>query len=400
MKKNWLYLFALICSMSLFTACSDDEPATLPVENINATYTSTDASNQLQLTYGDVAMTGKSVTFNSADGQTATITMSGAANELLGALLDTPVNNPGVVPGEATTTLNVTLVPQGETSYTFEGTDEANGRTLNYSGSVEAGKLTLDVDATFTNDLIGTWNLWVTPSADDTSNDAYPIHAVWESDTQLSLLGGLITMPFGDVLNIALRMPIINDGTVSVNQVLNAVLQSVTFGADGNIIATYSDAANMASPSWQASPAGMVQYVVKDGRLYAYLDIDAIMGSLTAAQTKAGVDDLLAPVLAVVMQHIGEIAPLLTDGIPLDYSIDEETGALSVYIAKNGLGDILVNIATELLNNPDFVATLSELMASDPSFGSMAGMLDLTQLPAIFSGTTNIELGLNFNPAE
>ena len=26
MKKNLVYLFALICSMSLFTACSDDDP--------------------------------------------------------------------------------------------------------------------------------------------------------------------------------------------------------------------------------------------------------------------------------------------------------------------------------------------------------------------------------------
>lgn len=27
MKKNLFYLFALICSMSLFTACSDDDEA-------------------------------------------------------------------------------------------------------------------------------------------------------------------------------------------------------------------------------------------------------------------------------------------------------------------------------------------------------------------------------------
>ena len=27
MKKNLFYLFALICSMSLFTACSDDDDA-------------------------------------------------------------------------------------------------------------------------------------------------------------------------------------------------------------------------------------------------------------------------------------------------------------------------------------------------------------------------------------
>ena len=30
MKKNLFYLFALICSMSLFTACSDDDEPTTP----------------------------------------------------------------------------------------------------------------------------------------------------------------------------------------------------------------------------------------------------------------------------------------------------------------------------------------------------------------------------------
>ena len=30
MKKNLFYLFALICSMSLFTACSDDDEEVIP----------------------------------------------------------------------------------------------------------------------------------------------------------------------------------------------------------------------------------------------------------------------------------------------------------------------------------------------------------------------------------
>lgn len=32
MKKNLLFLFALICSMSLFTACNNDDNPELPVE--------------------------------------------------------------------------------------------------------------------------------------------------------------------------------------------------------------------------------------------------------------------------------------------------------------------------------------------------------------------------------
>ena len=40
MKKNLFYLFALICSMSVFTACKDDEEPEVPptVEDVVAEY--------------------------------------------------------------------------------------------------------------------------------------------------------------------------------------------------------------------------------------------------------------------------------------------------------------------------------------------------------------------------
>ena len=317
MKKNWFYLCALVCSVALFTACSDDESAKLAVDTVNGTYTSTDAEKQLQLTYGDVVMTGKSVTFNSADGQNATLTLTGAENTLLGAFAGGSAKNPGVIPGESTTTLNVTLVPQGETAYTFSGTDQSNDRTVNYAGSIEAGKLTLDVDVTFQNELIGTWNL--APIPEDSSDPIYPIYSMWESSKNIEISPGW-EMPMNSVFGLAFRMPVIGEGddAQSVCQMLATVLQSVTFGADGNVIATYSDAADVTSPAWQNSPAGMVQYCVKGDKIYAYLDIDAIMGAAMGASSKAeeGSTDLLTLLLPKLLSHIGEIAPMLGEGIP------------------------------------------------------------------------------------
>ena len=141
---------------------------------------------------------------------------------------------------------------------------------------------------------------------------------------------------------------------------------------------------------------------MKDDKLYAYLDVDAIMALVSAAETKAdeGDTDLLGLILPVVLKHVGEITPMLSEGIPLDYRVDAETGALSVFISQDGLGAILIKVANELLSDETIVAALGKMMASDPNFGSMAGMLDLTQLPAILNGTTHMELGLNFNPAE
>ena len=403
MKKNWFYLCALVCSVALFTACSDDESAKLAVDTVNGTYTSTDAEKQLQLTYGDVVMTGKSVTFNSADGQNATLTLTGAENTLLGAFAGGSAKNPGVIPGESTTTLNVTLVPQGETAYTFSGTDQSNDRTVNYAGSIEAGKLTLDVDVTFQNELIGTWNL--APIPEDSSDPIYPIYSMWESSKNIEISPGW-EMPMNSVFGLAFRMPVIGEGddAQSVCQMLATVLQSVTFGADGNVIATYSDAADVTSPAWQNSPAGMVQYCVKGDKIYAYLDIDAIMGAAMGASSKAeeGSTDLLTLLLPKLLSHIGEIAPMLSEGIPLNYDTTTNPGVLTVYIDQDGLGGVILEILKEIVNDPKAMAAITELamssMGPDSSFGSMLPAI-LEQLPAVLDGTTALQLGLNFNPA-
>ena len=401
MKKNWLTLFALACSVALFTACSDDdEPARASVDTVNGTYTSTDTEKQLALTYGDVVMTGKSVTFNSADGQSATITLTGAENSLLSGLAQQTVKNPGVIPGEASTTLNVTLVPQGETGYTFSGTDDSNDRTVAYTGSVEAGKLTLDVDVTFaSNELTGTWNLF---SSTDEMNTTFPIHCVWKNDPKV-----LDFMDMEALVQIAIQLPLIGEGETkqSVNQAIASVLQSVTFGTDGNIIASYSDAANMGAPVWQNSPAGMVQYCVKGGKIYAYLDIDTVMGAVMTASSKAeseGSTDLLSLLLSALMPHLGEVVPLLSEGIPLGYTIDSETGMLSVYIEKEGLGEVLIDVAGQLLGNSDVQQMISDMVTSVPDMEELGPLIQtaLPQLPGVIAGTTEMQLGLNFNPAE
>lgn len=77
MKKKLFYLFALVCSMSLFTACSDDDDVKVNTD-LNTTYTSADAANQLVLTYGGEVMLGKKVSFDTTDGKNATIVLEGA----------------------------------------------------------------------------------------------------------------------------------------------------------------------------------------------------------------------------------------------------------------------------------------------------------------------------------
>jgi len=393
MKKNLFYAFALIGSMSLFTACSDDDNKggvnKELLKELNTTFTTGNESASFALTYSDASMVGKTATFNSADGKTATIVLAGTTMSLLG----TDLVNPGVVPGETSTTLNVNLTPVGETGFAFEGTDEANDRTLTYKGTIEKGKLSMNVDVAFAdNDLTGTWNLFQKTETDN----VFPIRMVWNSS--VPLLG---LMQPGAILEIVAQLPLIGEGDNKLPLVtaISALLQNVTFGTDGNIIASYSDAGNMAAPVWQSSPANMVQYVVKDGMVYVYLNVEAIMSAATTSQSSTKSLNL-STILDLLLPKLPEIAPMLTNGIPLGYTIDEN-GMLGVYIEETQLGAVLVDVVTELLSNEEVLAAIKEMVASTPGMEDMASLMDyiLPQLPATIEATTDMELGLNFTKA-
>lgn len=174
MKKNFLYLFAVLCTLSFFTACGDDDdptpnptpdpdptPEQPAVLDVNAAYSAT----TLDLTYSDSPLLGKEVTFKTEDGKTATITMAGTFDmSIIGGLLSsktevaTPSMAPGVILGEVSTTLsNVALTLSGE-KYTFEGEYTGqSGVKATYSSEVTKGKLTMGIKATMpANDLVGT----------------------------------------------------------------------------------------------------------------------------------------------------------------------------------------------------------------------------------------------------
>ena len=83
MKKNLLYLFNVLCMLSFFTACSDDEDVNV-LEGVNTSF----KGETLDLKYSGSPFLGKEVVFDTKDGQTATITMRGTLDmSALGGLL-------------------------------------------------------------------------------------------------------------------------------------------------------------------------------------------------------------------------------------------------------------------------------------------------------------------------
>lgn len=396
MKKNLFYLFALICSMSLFTACSDDDDEVKSLPEVNAPY----VSSELELTYGGEVLLGKKVTFNTADGKSADITLEGADIALTKEAMASGLVNPGVIPGEPKVTFSAALQP-AEGGYTFAGEHVADNYSMKYEGAVEKGKLDLALEVKLAGDnaLAGnTWNLF--------SYDPYavknPLHVVWNSEKPFSV----VLFPFPDAQPVELQpgefitlmsaMGIIpvGDKKMGVNEILSCLLQSVTFREDGNIVASYSDVADIVSPKFQNSPLNMVQYAVKNEKLYLYLNVDAIIGAVQKMTTK-GLD--METVLPVVLPKLMELIPMLSSGIPLGYSVNEEGNELAVYIDKE-LGSKLIDILLSLLENEEIVAAIKEAATSNPDFAMFAGVVEaiLEQAPEVFAKTNEMELGLNF----
>ena len=118
MKKNlFYYLFAVICSVALFTSCSDDDDEKMVNPVPQTTFT---GENGLQLTYNGAPMPGKKVTFtpDATNAQKATLRLEGEfdLNGILGKAKSAAAREdvsmptaPGVLPGSPVVTLPVDL---------------------------------------------------------------------------------------------------------------------------------------------------------------------------------------------------------------------------------------------------------------------------------------------------
>lgn len=383
MKKNlFYYLFAVICSVTLFASCSDDDDKIVcPIDGT----VFTDQSG-LQLTYSGAPMFGKVVQFE-PQGDKAVLTLSGVTlsnEDLQRADMSIPaIATAGVVPGEQTTILNVDLVIEGD-NVSFEGTDEKDGRVLRYKGTATKSGMQLDLNVTLSeNELAGTsWNL--APTA---FMGTSPIHIVWNAD-EFPFNGS--TWDIDSALKLTLGMAPIKD-QMTIPQLLFGVLNKVTFLADGNIQAEYKD--NLDDADWKTSPLNLATYTVKNGKLYVYLN---------AVQIAAVADKSRAMDMSFISGLVNYMMPMLAEGIPLSYSTDEQ-GQFVVYLDKEVLLPLLKQVAP-LFEDEATVNGLVELLKANAA--EMAGLVDaflkpvLVAFPNIIATTTDIQIGLTLLPTE
>ena len=399
MKKNlFYYLFAVICTIGLFTSCSDDDEKVVnPIPQ-----TTFNSENGLQLTYNGAPLLGKKVTFtpDATEATKATLRLEGEF-DLSGILKGqrsnmTSPTGPGVFPGSPVTTLSVDLSINGN-QCTFSGVSETEYCTFSYAGKVTAGTMDLSfTDVTLKNTaLAGTvWKPTPLANTEDGGMDE-PIHFVWKSGTKaaIEIFPGY-QIEINDLLLLALRFPLFDDGSgdrVSVEQMLCSVLKDVTLGADGNIVATYMDAAN-GGTEWVTSPSNMAQYVVTgDNQLLLFLNPQAIMANVDNVEKSVRTVD----VGAILQQAIAELYPMLINGVPLTYT--KEGNRMKVFLGTDLLLPLMKNIVAPLFEDEEFLNMVIEAMKSDPQFGGMAGMMVpiLKLLPEIIKNTTQLEIGLD-----
>lgn len=401
MKKNlFYYLFAVICTIGLFTSCSDDDEKVVnPIPQ-----TTFNSENGLQLTYNGAPLLGKKVTFtpDATEATKATLRLEGEF-DLAGILKGqrsnmTSPTGPGVFPGSPVTTLSVDLSINGN-QCTFSGVSETEYCTFSYAGKVTAGTMDLSfTDVTLKNTaLAGTvWKPTPLANTEDGGMDE-PIHFVWKSGTKaaIEIFGHPSDkIEINDLLLLALRFPLFDDGSgdrVSVEQMLCSVLKDVTLGADGNIVATYMDAAN-GGTEWVTSPSNMAQYVVTgDNQLLLFLNPQAIMANVDNVEKSVRTVD----VGAILQQAIAELYPMLINGVPLTYT--KEGNRMKVFLGTDLLLPLMKNIVAPLFEDEEFLNMVIEAMKSDPQFGGMAGMMvpTLKLLPEIIKNTTQLEIGLD-----
>ncbi len=429
--KTYLPLsLCLLVGIMLLPACSDDEPSISPLSE--KTYTGNAA---LKLKYNDAPMSGKSVTY-SQSGNTANLVMNSTVSleELSAALKGLPaIPGPGVLPGTPVLTLPVNLHADGG-KYEFEGSGETDFVTYRYSGDVNADVLDFEFEDVMLKNQRLANTVWVpAPTEKETGGIGYkslPLHIVWECSLPPILEGFDGTIQ--DALILMATLPIIpvynNTAYMSLVQAIGSALKTVAFRPDGNAVVTYLQT-NNGSAQFAQAPLCMIQYVpLTDNILKLYINPTDLMGqiiintsshpdlpanpfgkssrkmahadagSAASGNNTATEGTTSAPSLQDMMQIISKLAPMLSEGIPMQYDLTQTS--LQLYLNTETLLPLLQGVIVPLLEDPIIQASIIEKISANPSLSGYLPVIKalVAAFPQLLSTTTRIELGINLLP--
>lgn len=401
MKKA--IILAVATASLISSGCTNDDgpkPGKIYPEK---TYTS---ENGLSITIGGEPILGKCVTFtpDSKNARKAVLKLGGYFD--LASIPDFPaslaqtVKTGGIIPGDVTTDLPITLIADG-TDASFSGTAESDYCTYSYSGTVSDNALVLSIeDVKLKNTaMCGIW----TPlkyQADNTTGElvSSPVYTIWESDASFNI-GGTKISP-DEILKMLIAMPLIKKEisgqavNLSISQAVEASLRKLEFRDVGNVIASLAD--ETVPGSVVQTPANMATYAVTGTNDFTfYLNPDAVLamqdrtsgGSRSVDGVGSRSDDLLSN----LMLQVGA----MMQGMPMHYDISGNN--LNVYIGTEVLRHLLKTDVLPLLKDELVVAKLIELVNRDANLAPIAAQLpDLLDSAAlVIEKTTRLEIGLS-----
>lgn len=392
--KKVIYLCLALAGVLTLPSCSNDDD---PEISVNQTFN--DATG-LTLTVNGKPMLGKTANLV-REGDAATLTLNSTFD--MSAIPGIPeglaktIAGPGVIPGSPVTVLNFAISGDASNA-TFSGSDGNKYCTYNYSGAVTENGMTLNISDLKLKDLTiaGKW----APQPFDINEDweseewgtvySQPIHVVWESTAEFNFLGNI--MPVSDVLKLLMSMPILDNMSTRLPDALCNVLQSVTFGNDGNIIASYADLDNgSATPVYMQSPSNMAQYVLEgNGNMLFFLSPQAVIAADSRATMSRSVDinNLFGNVIA-------QLAPMMSEGVPMHYAMNNNE--LTVYLGTEILLPLLKTNVVPLLRDQELVAQLVELAKGAEGMETIAPMFPdmIASAADVIEGTSKLEIGMN-----
>lgn len=523
MKKNWFLLFVLLCSVSIFTGCSDDEdnswkniPDTeISGENADLTVNGAASTGSVKLTvqnpelaildlknvingYPDVSMdvtlTKQTDTTFIFVGSKDLTTAPTKATEKLPALLKIDVkgsvtvsgkikidittsgvalsvgtysgNNlkltysdrelpsktitlsvaegsasaflslPNIIPGEPEAIISdVQLNENNE----FNGQGQtAGGCIVKYAGSVKDEVMTLSLNVTLSNELLGnlngTWNMPDTVVYTDEGRVSYaPILFNWKASAPVMEDGKLSSDQITDLLRLV------------ASPILANVLHTVTFHSDGNITAEYfpnlkfdekliGDMLNgmidiPEDRKWEVSPVNLAFWYTKNDTLFVIPNLEMILNQISLnngtdlSQLATIIKNILPTVQNLSEEELQEmiksmlekyelpidinqikiknILNWLITGVPVKYKIGN---GLQAYVDKEMVApfmSLLLPILPSVQEKLD--STMIELSPGHPqSIGDllrlmgpfMLGIGEVTQIEDMWKDTSVFELGL------
>ncbi len=352
MKNVLLFLMAL-CSATLFFACCDDDNDGNEYESLNGIYANASTGKMLDLKYSNSEFWGKTVEFHTTDGVKATLKLN------------------GVIPGEMETVLSDIELILDNTGYKFTTKDETDSRAVDFVGGIRNGKLVLEVNAKFNNDLIGKWLL----------NKKNSMDMTWTTVDGKSVL--LAELRNAEGKSFGLRLTTKNIVTLALpvlKKLVPEYLQDVTFVEDGNIIATYNVSNKTTSETetqdnWKTSDLNQAHYRVKDDVCCVYPNLEMIMRQM---ETGGTID-------------IDLFQQLLINGIPCRFELSKGQDSLYMYLNEEYFKQLIpfIKLAGTLISE--------DSMIQIPNTSMYISLKEImTNLPEALEKTESMNVGLNF----